>query len=43
MITANMSFGRLIHIKPEDKYKYNYFYTAESYYVCCQKNCSSKN
>ena len=40
MNTANLSCGILIFIKKDDIYKYNFYYTAENYYMCCEiKSC----
>ena len=37
MITANLNYGILIHINELKKEKYNFYYTAENIYICCDK------
>jgi len=37
MITANVSYGKLIYIKSEDRYKYIFDYTTESQHLCCYR------
>jgi len=39
MNTANLSYGKLIKLNLNDP-QYNFYYTAESIYICCQNKTS---
>ena len=43
MVTANLGYGRLVYMEQIDRDKYQFFYSAESMYICCYRKISFDN